>query len=148
MALTRTKISKLLITPTFSKMQCFAFAFARGSGNCFQVDPFRDFGSSSLFSSTSAATAVVPEENGWTVFGLVREYEDYRRNLYGGLTHKALLVDAVGTLVVPSQPMAQVLCFFTHTIFYLDYVVSFYSNYKQLRECTIRNDLTKLSFKN
>ncbi|KAL2534968.1 Haloacid dehalogenase-like hydrolase (HAD) superfamily protein [Abeliophyllum distichum] len=108
MALTRTKISKLLITPTFSKMQRFAFAFARGSGNCFRVDPFRDFRSSSPFSSTSAATAVVPEENGSTVFGLVREYEDYRRNLYGGLTHKALLVDAVGTLVVPSQPMAQI----------------------------------------
>ncbi|KAL2464605.1 Haloacid dehalogenase-like hydrolase (HAD) superfamily protein [Forsythia ovata] len=108
MALTRTKISKLLITPTFSKMQRFAFAFVRGSGRCFRVDPFRDFASSSPFSSTSAATAVVPEENGSTVFGLVREYEDYRRNLYGGLTHKALLVDAVGTLVVPSQPMAQI----------------------------------------
>lgn len=40
--------------------------------------------------------------------GLVKDYEDYRRNLYGGLTHKALLVDAVGTLVVPSQPMAQI----------------------------------------
>ncbi|PHT71450.1 hypothetical protein T459_26554 [Capsicum annuum] len=38
----------------------------------------------------------------------VKEYEEYRRSLYGGLTHKALLVDAVGTLVIPSQPMAQI----------------------------------------
>ncbi|GFY98153.1 haloacid dehalogenase-like hydrolase (HAD) superfamily protein [Actinidia rufa] len=40
------------------------------------------------------------------ILGL-KDYEDYRRALYGGMTHKALLVDAVGTLVVPSQPMAQ-----------------------------------------
>lgn len=39
----------------------------------------------------------------------VKDYEDYRRSLYGDITHKALLVDAVGTLLVPSQPMAQVL---------------------------------------
>ncbi|CAA3018765.1 haloacid dehalogenase-like hydrolase domain-containing 3 [Olea europaea subsp. europaea] len=107
MALTRTKISKLLITPTFSRMP--SFAFACGSGKCFRVDQFRNFGSSSSFSSTWAAAAVVPEEeNESKLFGLVREYEDHRRNLYGGLTHKALLVDAVGTLVVPSQPMAQI----------------------------------------
>ncbi|KAJ6380825.1 hypothetical protein OIU77_029675 [Salix suchowensis] len=30
------------------------------------------------------------------------------KSLYGDITHKALLVDAVGTLVVPSQPMAQI----------------------------------------
>ncbi|EPS70560.1 hypothetical protein M569_04202, partial [Genlisea aurea] len=36
------------------------------------------------------------------------DYEDYRRHLYGGLTHKALLVDVAGTLLVPSQPMAQI----------------------------------------
>lgn len=40
--------------------------------------------------------------------GGVKDYEDYRRSLYGDITHKALLVDAVGTLLVPSQPMAQV----------------------------------------
>eukprot|EP00258_Populus_trichocarpa_P027071 XP_024443090.1 uncharacterized protein LOC7458927 isoform X3 [Populus trichocarpa] len=45
--------------------------------------------------STSAAT-------------VVKDYEDYRKSLYGDITHKALLVDAVGTLVVPSQPMAQI----------------------------------------
>jgi hypothetical protein len=37
-----------------------------------------------------------------------REYELYRRSIYGEITHRALLVDAVGTLVVPAQPMAQV----------------------------------------
>eukprot|EP00252_Welwitschia_mirabilis_P027454 TRINITY_DN9417_c0_g1_i2.p1 TRINITY_DN9417_c0_g1~~TRINITY_DN9417_c0_g1_i2.p1 ORF type:complete len:272 (+),score=54.97 TRINITY_DN9417_c0_g1_i2:160-975(+) len=35
-------------------------------------------------------------------------YDKYRRSVCGGLTHKALLVDAVGTLVVPSQPAAQI----------------------------------------
>ncbi|KMZ68046.1 HAD-superfamily hydrolase, subfamily IA, variant 1 [Zostera marina] len=36
-------------------------------------------------------------------------YDEYRMAKYGGkLTHKALLVDAVGTLVIPSQPMAQI----------------------------------------
>ncbi|KAK9157393.1 hypothetical protein Scep_003967 [Stephania cephalantha] len=35
-------------------------------------------------------------------------YEEYRRSLYGEITHRALLVDAVGTLVVPAQPMAQI----------------------------------------
>ncbi|KAF9679552.1 hypothetical protein SADUNF_Sadunf06G0026700 [Salix dunnii] len=39
---------------------------------------------------------------------VVKDYEDYRKSLYGDITHKALLVDAVGTLVVPSQPMAQI----------------------------------------
>nr|DAD28084.1 TPA_asm: hypothetical protein HUJ06_029552 [Nelumbo nucifera] len=32
----------------------------------------------------------------------------YRRPLYGDITHMALLVDAVGTLLVPSQPTAQI----------------------------------------
>uniref|UniRef100_A0A6N2LN69 Haloacid dehalogenase-like hydrolase domain-containing protein 3 n=1 Tax=Salix viminalis TaxID=40686 RepID=A0A6N2LN69_SALVM len=39
---------------------------------------------------------------------VVKDYEDYRKSLYGDITHKALLVDAVGTLVAPSQPMAQI----------------------------------------
>ena len=63
--------------------------------------PLRLMGSGPSFNgvakySTSAAT-------------VVKDYEDYRKSLYGDITHKALLVDAVGTLVVPSQPMAQVL---------------------------------------
>lgn len=70
----------------------------------FLVDPFGVSGRS--FSSSVAA----PQEAdlvGSRLFGL-KDYEDYRRALYGGITHKALLVDAVGTLVVPSQPMAQI----------------------------------------
>ncbi|KAJ8423193.1 hypothetical protein Cgig2_023384 [Carnegiea gigantea] len=39
----------------------------------------------------------------------LKDYEDYRRSLYGGkITHKALLVDAVGTLLVPAQSTAQI----------------------------------------
>ncbi|KAH0454309.1 hypothetical protein IEQ34_016233 [Dendrobium chrysotoxum] len=45
--------------------------------------------------------------SGWDLLG-AKEYLEYRRSLYGEITHKALLVDAVGTLVVPSQPMAQI----------------------------------------
>uniref|UniRef100_A0A0E0KDU5 Uncharacterized protein n=1 Tax=Oryza punctata TaxID=4537 RepID=A0A0E0KDU5_ORYPU len=37
-----------------------------------------------------------------------REYYDYRKSIYGDVTHRALLVDAVGTLVVPAQPTAMV----------------------------------------
>ncbi|KAG0477133.1 hypothetical protein HPP92_013974 [Vanilla planifolia] len=47
------------------------------------------------------------DRGGWDLVG-AKEYLDYRRSLYGDITHKALLVDAVGTLFVPSQPMAQV----------------------------------------
>lgn len=56
------------------------------------------------------STGVVPAESrsvGLDMFGL-KDYEDYRRSLYGEITHKALLVDAAGTLLLPSQPMAQV----------------------------------------
>uniref|UniRef100_A0A0D6R403 Haloacid dehalogenase-like hydrolase domain-containing protein 3 n=1 Tax=Araucaria cunninghamii TaxID=56994 RepID=A0A0D6R403_ARACU len=35
-------------------------------------------------------------------------YEDYRKSLYGGVTYRALLVDAAGTLLAPSQPAAQI----------------------------------------
>ncbi|KAK4796348.1 hypothetical protein SAY86_028674 [Trapa natans] len=62
-------------------------------------------------SATAGATFPATKEPGGTgvveIFGL-KDYEDYRRSLYGGITHRALLVDAVGTLVVPSQPMAQI----------------------------------------
>ncbi|CAI9099666.1 OLC1v1036522C1 [Oldenlandia corymbosa var. corymbosa] len=77
----------------------------------------RGLGSSVSLFSSSAAAAVEPEEthlNSTTtpvetrLFGMLKDYEEYRRALYGGLTHKALFVDAVGTLVVPSQPMAQI----------------------------------------
>ncbi|KAG5055065.1 hypothetical protein AAZX31_03G114200 [Glycine max] len=52
----------------------------------------------------SSASAVVAEPETTEV----KDYADYRRSLYGQITHKALLVDAVGTLVLPSQPMAQI----------------------------------------
>lgn len=58
-------------------------------------------------SASSAAAATEAIGVGFDLFG-VKDYEDYRRSLYGEITHKALLVDAVGTLVVPSQPMAQI----------------------------------------
>jgi len=60
------------------------------------------------YSSTSSAAAVVAEEQQDSSTYL-KDYADYRRSLYGNITHKALLVDAVGTLVLPSQPMAQVI---------------------------------------
>jgi hypothetical protein len=56
----------------------------------------------------SSSSAVVESRPvGLGMLGL-KDYEDYRRSLYGEITHKALLVDAAGTLLVPSQPMAQV----------------------------------------
>jgi hypothetical protein len=36
------------------------------------------------------------------------EYYDYRRAIYGDITHKAILVDDAGTLLAPTEPMAQV----------------------------------------
>lgn len=67
-----------------------------------QPGPFSGSGS---FSSSAPNSEVMNSSRlvGW------KGYEEYRRALYGGnITHKALLVDAVGTLVIPSQPMAQV----------------------------------------
>lgn len=68
-----------------------------------------EIGSIRHASSVATAAAPSPELRGSGIefYGL-KDYEDYRRSLYGGITHKALLVDAVGTLVIPSQPMAQV----------------------------------------
>lgn len=57
--------------------------------------------------SSTAAAPVESRPVGLGMLGL-KDYEDYRRSLYGEITHKALLVDAAGTLLVPSQPMAQV----------------------------------------
>ncbi|CAN0890619.1 Haloacid dehalogenase-like hydrolase domain-containing protein 3 [Linum grandiflorum] len=56
--------------------------------------------------SSSSAAAIAPEQQFELLGG--KDYQEYRRSLYGDITHKALLVDAVGTLVVPSQPMAQI----------------------------------------
>jgi len=57
-----------------------------------------------LSSIASTSTTETKEMSG----GGEQEWYKYRRSLYGGLTHKALLVDAVGTLVLPSQPAAQI----------------------------------------
>lgn len=61
----------------------------------------------------TAAVTAEPEADGGATRGhwdlmAAREYEQYRRAIYGEITHRALLVDAVGTLVVPAQPMAQI----------------------------------------
>ncbi|XP_057547670.1 uncharacterized protein LOC130826139 isoform X2 [Amaranthus tricolor] len=38
-----------------------------------------------------------------------KDYEDYRKSLYGGnITHKALFVDAVGTVLVPAQSTSKI----------------------------------------
>ncbi|XP_065857384.1 uncharacterized protein [Euphorbia lathyris] len=56
---------------------------------------------------SSIAAAAEPDVVGLEILG-AKDYVDYRRSLYGDITHKALLVDAVGTLLIPSQPMAQI----------------------------------------
>ena len=61
--------------------------------------------SSSEFTRRMLSTS---ESSSATATAAAKDYEEYRRALYGGITHKALLVDAVGTLVVPAQPMAQI----------------------------------------
>ncbi|GJN07852.1 hypothetical protein PR202_ga25720 [Eleusine coracana subsp. coracana] len=60
--------------------------------------------------TSSAADTGAEEREGGLRFELsaAREYYDYRKSIYGDVTHRALLVDAVGTLVVPAQPTAQV----------------------------------------
>lgn len=74
----------------------------------------------------SSSTAVVESRPvGLGVLGL-KDYEDYRRSLYGEITHKALLVDAAGTLLVPSQPMAQVPHFLSQTCFYVCFLSCLY----------------------
>jgi hypothetical protein len=61
---------------------------------------------------TATAAAEVADAVGagcarWEPMG-AREYYDYRRAIYGDITHKAILVDAAGTLLAPTEPMAQV----------------------------------------
>uniref|UniRef100_A0A803MJA1 Haloacid dehalogenase-like hydrolase domain-containing protein 3 n=1 Tax=Chenopodium quinoa TaxID=63459 RepID=A0A803MJA1_CHEQI len=64
-------------------------------------------GQQKCWGSSAAATAT---EVGSKSMGFwLKDYEDYRKSLYGGnITHKALFVDAVGTLLVPAQPTAQI----------------------------------------
>ncbi|KAK6130488.1 hypothetical protein DH2020_035746 [Rehmannia glutinosa] len=58
----------------------------------------QSFSSSVAIAAEPAAPLPAKVLSGSRLLGLVKEYEDYRRNLYGGLTHKALLVDAVLSL--------------------------------------------------
>ncbi|XP_066398234.1 uncharacterized protein [Miscanthus floridulus] len=60
-----------------------------------------------LGTAAEVATATGPGAARWELMG-AREYYDYRRALYGDITHKAILVDAAGTLLAPTEPMAQV----------------------------------------
>lgn len=113
----------LMLTSVSSTKRNLAYGFLSGHANRVHGGSFGLLFSKFFSSSAAAAAATTTEEvpmdtvsssmdtlSGSRLFGFVKEYEDYRRALYGGLTHKALLVDAVGTLVLPSQPMAQV-CF-------------------------------------
>ncbi|KAG6694400.1 hypothetical protein I3842_09G046600 [Carya illinoinensis] len=88
---TRTKLSRLLSSGCISN-------------GGIRVGPFGKFGAMCW---STAVAAVEPGPVGLGMLGL-KDYEDYRRSLYGEITHKALLVDAAGTLLVPSQPMAQI----------------------------------------
>ncbi|CAL5061226.1 unnamed protein product [Urochloa decumbens] len=57
--------------------------------------------------AAAAAAAVAAGVARWEPMG-AREYYDYRRAIYGDITHKAIFVDAAGTLLAPTEPMAQV----------------------------------------
>lgn len=119
---TRTRNLSKILTPLINRKPHFT------SGSCSKhgvssrpdrrVDPFGGFGSRSDYSTTTTpavksneselGVGVGSRRGGFDIMGVVKEYDDYRRSLYGDITHKALLVDAVGTLVLPSQPMAQI----------------------------------------
>eukprot|EP00249_Psilotum_nudum_P019086 c27093_g1_i4 orf=394-1407(+) len=58
--------------------------------------------------STVAQAQIVPQRKIALDFCLFNDYADYRRFMNGGLAYKALLVDAAGTLIVPSLPTAKV----------------------------------------
>lgn len=110
---TRTqKLSRLLTTSTFSSGARWPVL---GSGSFFQNGVNGGSGLVPCYSSSASSSALASNDCevvgsrhlGWEILG-VKDYVDYRRSLYGEISHKALLVDAVGTLVVPSQPMAQI----------------------------------------
>ncbi|KAK9726014.1 hypothetical protein RND81_05G184700 [Saponaria officinalis] len=86
-----TKMMNKLITNMITKSTRF-----HGSG--YSPRPF------------SALATTVSDSGSGSSGGLwLKDYQDYRKSLYGGsITHKALFVDAVGTLLVPAQPMAQI----------------------------------------
>ncbi|KAA8517990.1 hypothetical protein F0562_015464 [Nyssa sinensis] len=101
----RAKITRVLSSLTHKTPSFIYGSCSNGVTPDIRVRPLG--GSGSFSSSASAVAPLDSEVFGSRLWGL-KDYEDYRRALYGGMTHKALLVDAVGTLVVPSQPMAQI----------------------------------------
>ncbi|KAL7225432.1 hypothetical protein ACSBR1_020745 [Camellia fascicularis] len=97
---TKSKISNLLsiLTATHKTPSLASASHSNGAARKFRVAPFGGSG-------RSLSSSVAPLESDMVS---LKDYEEYRKALYGGITHKALLVDAVGTLVLPSQPMAQI----------------------------------------
>lgn len=106
----RTKVSRVL-SFLVEKADCLRTGpCVNGfSGRLLAEGPFRGSVDFRWYSSTAAAASTESRVGlgGFEVLGL-KDYEEYRKALYGEITHKAILVDAVGTLLVPSQPMAQV----------------------------------------
>lgn len=105
----RTKASRVL-NCLIEKTACLRTGpCANGFSRRILDDPFGGIGHFRCYSSSAAVASNESRLGlgGFEVLGL-KEYEEYRKALYGEITHKALLVDAVGTLLVPSQPMAQI----------------------------------------
>ncbi|CAN1160543.1 hypothetical protein LINPERPRIM_LOCUS37627 [Linum perenne] len=96
----RTKLSKTLLSTLSLRNNIKSLASVRSGllscSNSCAAAPY----------SSSSAAVISPKQQLELLGG--KDYEEYRRSLYGDITHKALLVDAVGTLLVPSQPMAQI----------------------------------------
>ena len=108
----RTKASRVL-NCLIEKTACLRTGpCANGFSRRILDDPFGGIGHFRCYSSSAAVASNESRLGlgGFEVLGL-KDYEEYRKALYGEITHKALLVDAVGTLLVPSQPMAQVCIF-------------------------------------
>ncbi|XP_021909172.1 uncharacterized protein LOC110823131 [Carica papaya] len=107
---TRTRLSRLLLCSLSGKSRVAPRSVSTSIGS----DPlgYCDYSRSRHFSSSSALAVSEPDAASSRHIGLemlaVKDYLDYRRSLYGEITHKALFVDAVGTLLAPSQPMAQI----------------------------------------
>ncbi|KAH7511755.1 hypothetical protein FEM48_Zijuj12G0016400 [Ziziphus jujuba var. spinosa] len=111
MASSRTKLSRLLTIFTEKAQNLKSGSCFNGVSGSFGANPNAGLQGALFYSSSALASkeseVIGSRRMGWEILG-VKDYEDYRRSLYGEITHKALLVDAVGTLLVPSQPMAQI----------------------------------------
>lgn len=107
----RTKVSRVLNSLS-QKTSCLRTAASVNGFSGRILEHPTTCGGIGHFRYSSSSAALVSDEprlglGGFDVLGL-KDYVEYRKSLYGEITHKALLVDAVGTLLVPSQPMAQV----------------------------------------